>query len=183
MTLVQLKEVSTECAGQAWHAKPSTSSLLEAGPALGDESLPRPRSRTSMACRVVFQQKFVEDKKREAISMHFMRMLHKLNPKQHPTTEQTLNHEWILGFASKAIGSSSPAGLGEHPQTDATDKFNVFAALALVFAGQEKSDEACVDCEKDNASLAYVSQRLVLWTHASSGVPWTPSSNAAVRSS
>ena len=111
-----------------------------------------------MACRVVFQQKLVEDKKREAISMHSMRMLHKLNPKQHPTTEQTLNHEWILSLDSKTTGSSLPA------------------------AG-EKSDEACGDCEKDNASPADVSQRLVLWTHASSGVPWTPSSNAAVRSS
>ena len=111
-----------------------------------------------MAHCVVFQQKFVEAKKREAISMYFKRMLHKLNPKQHPTAEQTLNHEWILSFASKTIGSSLPAG-------------------------QEKSDEACADCEKDNASVAYVSQRPVLWTHAFSGVPRTPPSNAAVRSS
>ena len=67
-----------------------------------------------MACRMVFQQKFVEDKKREAISMHFMRMLHKLNPKQQPTTEQTLNHEWILSLASKTTGSSLPAA-GKSP--------------------------------------------------------------------
>ena len=52
-----------------------------------------------MAHRVVFQQKFVEAKKREAISMYFKRMLHKLNPEQHATTEQTLNHEWIFGKA------------------------------------------------------------------------------------
>ena len=59
---------------------------------------------------MVFQQKFVEAKKREAISMYFKRMLHKLNPEQHATTEQTLNHEWILSFASKTTGSSLPAG-------------------------------------------------------------------------
>ena len=156
-----------------------------------------------MACRVVFQQKFVEAKKREAISMHFMRMLYKLNPRQHSTTEQTLNHEWILSFASETTGSSLPAG-GLIASENFTSKAELIAPEAATGLAQfqlrrrdssprrtspseliagEKSDEACGDGENDNASLAHVSQRLVLWTHASSGAPRTPSSNAAARSS
>ena len=115
-----------------------------------------------MAYRVLFQQKIVEDKKRKAISMYLKRMLHKLSPKHHQSTEQTLNYEWISGCASKAVGSSSPAGLGEHLQTDATDKFNVFAALTLFYAVQEEPNEAGVAGEKDNASLADASPCSVL---------------------
>ena len=88
------------------------------------------------------------------------RMLLKMNPKHHQTTEQTLNHEWILGGAPKAIGSSSPAGFCEH-LADATDKLNVFAALTLVYAVQEEPNEAGVAGEKDNASLADASPCLV----------------------
>ena len=114
-----------------------------------------------MAVRVLFQQKIVEDKKRKAISMGLKRMLLKLNPKHHQTTEKTLNSKWILGCAQKATGSSSTAGFGEH-LADATDNLNVFAALTLFYAVQEEPNEAGVAGEKDNASLADASPCSVL---------------------
>ena len=82
------------------------------------------------------------------------RSLLKPNRKHHQSTEQTLNCEWISGCASKAVGSSPSAGLGEHFQTSATDEYNVFDALANVYAVQEEPNEAGVAGEKDNASLA-----------------------------
>ena len=111
-------------------------------------------------------------------------MLLKKKPKHHQNTEQTLNHEWNFGCAPKSIGSSSPAGLGGHLRSCSDhNKLNVFTALSRFYADQEESDEACVACEKNIASLADAARRLILWTHALSGVPWTPPSNATVRSS
>ena len=136
------------------------------------------------ADRMTFQQKIMEGKARKVSSMGPNHMLLKKKPKRHQNTEQTLNREWSFGCAPKSIGSSSPAGLGGHLRSCSDhNKLNVVAALSRFYADQEESDEACVACEKNIASLADAARRLVLWTHALSGVSWTPPSNAAVRSS
>ena len=41
-------------------------------------------------------------------------MLVKMKPKHRHNIEQTLNHEWILGYDLKATGSSLQAGFGDY---------------------------------------------------------------------